>query len=382
MNTFRTSLSGRIRLFSCNQHASDDLSERNGLVMQPQDLPASHLTAMPRNRCRIRNALFIHGGLLLALLLGPAPVFAMVCKTRDAGETVVRADLESTVAIPASVPDGDVVWRSERLNVQVECAKEGIPEVQEEIVLYINPDNLQIGQGIRAGLSMAGVDFMQSEGRISTGHYLPVCTEGEDNIAACPKAVFNLAFSVFIQKFGPTPHSGVASDLLDYRVFQLDSSIGPDPLPGRSLDYRINNLSGLRFVACDAELQVVPEIVDFGDIGIQQVDIGRVIESRSFSLQTRRTCDSPFSLGARFRPVSGRLLGSYLIPDSNDGVGLRLLSAHDERVLPYNEPFHLADLTTDTQAAAVEFTAELSWQKNNPQPGPFEAQVMVDLFYK
>lgn len=320
--------------------------------------------------------------LLMLLLLSPATSFALVCKNQGTGETTLRADLESTVAIPASVADGDIVWRSERLDIQVECSKDGMPSVQEEIFLYLNPDNLKIGQGIRAGLTLAGVDYVQSGGRISTGHYLPVCHEGEGNIGACPKTRFNMPFSVFIQKSGPTPYSGVASDLLDYRVFQLDSAAGADPLPGHSLDYRINNLSGLRFVACDAELQVVPESVDFGNVGIQQVAVGKVIERRPFSLVTRRSCDSPFSLGARFRPVSGSLSGKLLIPKGNDGVGIRILSARDASVLPYNEPFHLADLLNDTQAASVDFNAELIWHKPNPKAGPFEAEVMVDLFYK
>lgn len=318
----------------------------------------------------------------MALLLSPATSFALVCKTQGAGETTIRADLDSTVAIPASVPDGEVVWRSERLDIQVECSKDSMPSVQEEIFLYLNPDNLKVGQGVRAGLTLAGVDYLQSSGRISTGHYLPVCHEGVGNIGACPKTGFNLTFSVFIQKSGPTPYSGVASDLLDYRVFQLDSAAGADPLPGHSLDYRINNLSGLRFVACDAELQVVPETIDFGDIGIQQVAVGKVIERRPFSLVTRRNCASPFSLGARFRPVSGTLSGTHLIPTGNDGVGIRILSARDESVLPYNEPFHLADLLNDTQTASVDFNAELVWQKTNPKAGPFGAEVMVDLFYK
>lgn len=319
---------------------------------------------------------------LMMFLLTPATGFAMVCKTQGAGETVIRANLDSSVAIPASAPDGEIVWRSERQDLQVECIKDGAQSGAEEIFLIVNPDNLKVGQGIRAGVTLSGVDYQQSSGRISTGHYLPACLEGSGDIGACPTARFNLAFSVFIQKSGPTPHSGVASDLLDYRVFQLDGARGANPLPGQSLDYRINNLNGLRFVACDAQLQVVPESIEFGNVGIQNVAVGRVIERRPFSLVTRRSCDSPFSLGARFRPVSGSLSGSYLIPAANDGVGIRILSARDDAVLKYNEPFHLADLLNDVQAASVDFNAELVWQKNSPKAGPFAAEVMVDLFYK
>ena len=320
--------------------------------------------------------------LLLALLLSPATCFALVCKTQGSGETTLHADLGSSVAIPANAPEGDVVWRSERLDLKVECAKDGMPALQEEIYIYINPDNRQIGQGVRAGVTIAGIDHLQSSGRVRTGHLLPVCHEGEANIGSCPKVGFNLGFSVFIQKFGPTPPSGVASDLQDYRVFQLDSGAGLNPVPGASLGYQVNNLSGLRFVACDAELQVLPQTVEFGNVGIQQVAVGKVVERRPFSLVTRRDCDSPFSLGARFKPVTGSVIGDYLIPAANNGVGIRIVSSRDESIIRYNEPFHLADLLGDTKAASVDFNAELVWQTQTPKAGPFEAEMMVDLFYK
>jgi hypothetical protein len=319
---------------------------------------------------------------LLLALLCPATAFAMVCAVQDSGAKVVSDDLGSTVAIPENLAQGEIVWRSQRHELQVECAKDSLPSVQEDIYLQINPDNLSIGQGIRAGITLAGIDYVQGDGRIATGQSLPVCREGEGNVAACPKARFNLTFSVFIQKYGPTPPSGVASDLLDYRLFQMRSGVGPAPLPGESLDYRINNLSVLRFIACDAQLQVQPEIIEFGNIGIQQVEVGRVIARRPFSLVTSRTCASPFSLGARFRPVRGAVSGNLLIPSGNDAVGIRLLSAASESILPYNEPFHLANLLGDTESTHVDFNAELVWQKTAPSAGPFEAQLMIDLFYQ
>lgn len=317
---------------------------------------------------------------LLLSLFSPATGYALVCKTQGSGETVIRDDLGSTVAIPATVPDGDVVWRSAPFNVQVECAKQDQQEIQEEVFLYLNPDNLQVGEGIRAGLTLKGVDYVQSGGRISTGQFLPVCHEGEANIEACPRVRFNLPFSVFIQKYGPTPPSGVASDLLDYRLFQLNGIGGPDPMAG-SLSYVINSLNGLRFVACDAQLQVLPETLAFGEIGIRQVELGKVFARQPFSLVTNRNCDSPFSLNARFRPVTGRLSGDLLLPAMNPSLGIRLLDSRGS-IMRYNEPFYLADLLGDDQSAQVDFSAELLWTSKSPQTGPFEAEVMVDLFYK
>jgi hypothetical protein len=317
---------------------------------------------------------------LLTFLL-PATGMAMTCKAQGSGETVVRADLSSSVAIPATLPDGSVVWRSERLNIPVECAREQ-PGAAEEVFLYLNPENLQIGEGIRAGLTLNGVDYLQSNGRIATQQMLPGCSETGQSIRACPAVSFNLPFSVFIQKYGPTPPSGIASHLLDYRMFQLDSGSGMNPVPDNNLNYVINNLAGLRFVACDAELRVMPETVEFGDVGIRNVRVGEVAAFQRFALATSRTCDSPFSLNARFTPVSGTLAGDVLVPVNNDSIGIRITDAITNKPVRYNEPFHATDLPEGTYSATADFNAELVWQTPSPKPGPFSAEVMVDLFYK
>lgn len=318
----------------------------------------------------------------LVLSIASADAMAMTCKTQGSGEAVVRADLGSSVAIPAALADGAVVWRSERLNIAVVCAKDGNLGIAEEVSVYLNPENLEVGQGIRAGLTLNGVDHVQSQGRISTEQILPACQEDDSNIGACPTVSFNLAFSVFIQKFGPTPPSGAASELLDYRMFQLDSALGLNPFPGDNLNYVINNLKGLRFIACDAELRVMPEVVEFGQVGIRDVRVGKVADFRRFALATSRTCDSPFSLDARFTPVSGVLSGEVLVPVNNNSVGIRIVPAQGGKPFPYNEPFHLNDLLGGNYSATADFNAELLWQTETPTPGPFEAEVMVDLFYK
>jgi hypothetical protein len=315
---------------------------------------------------------------LLMTLLMPGFAMALTCKTQGAGESVVRADLSSTVAIPANLPDGSAVWRSERLNLAVECARDE-PGGPEEVFLSLNPDNLQIGEGIRAGITLNGVDFVQTSGRIPTQQHAPACTEAG---SACPSVTFNLPFSVFIQKYGPTPPSGVASGLHDYRMFQFDGGSGQRSAPDTSLSYVINNLEGLRFVACDAELRVMPETVDFGDVAIRNVRVGERATFQRFALATSRTCESPFSLNARITPVSGRLEGDVLVPVDNESVGIRITRARDDSTVPFHEPFHLTDLLEGNYSATADLNAELLWQTSTPTAGPFSAEVMVDLFYK
>ena len=48
------------------------------------------------------------------------------------------------MAIPASVANGEVVWRSEPLDIQVECVKDDQPLVQEEVMLSLIA-NLSVG---------------------------------------------------------------------------------------------------------------------------------------------------------------------------------------------------------------------------------------------
>lgn len=314
---------------------------------------------------------------LLLGLLSPASAFALTCSVQGSGAAVVSADLGSTVAIPASAPNGSIIWRSEPIQLAVDCSRDSLSSAPEDVFLYLNPAHQVIGQGIRAGLSFEGVDHRQTSGRIATGRSIPVCLDA----LACAPASFNLSFSVFIEKFGPTPPSGIASHLQDYRLFQLDGGSGLGAV-GDSLNYMINNLAGLRFVACDAELQIIPETVDFGRIAIQNVVVGQVIERRPFALHTSRTCDTAFSLDARLKPVSGTLAGELLIPNGNDGVGIRIVRSGGAVVIPYNRSFHLAELLGDTRAAMAQFEAELLWNSDRPKAGPFSAEVVVDLFYK
>lgn len=315
-------------------------------------------------------------GLLLLGLLSPSTGFALTCTLQGSGALVASADIGSSVAIPASSPNGTLVWRSEPLSLAVECAREAAGAAQD-VYLYLNPARQVVGQGIRLGLSYDGVDHRQSNGRIAIGRSVPACTQAQ----ACAPLSFNLDFSLFIEKFGPTPPSGVASQLQDYRLFQLDGGSGPGS-DGNSLNYVVNNLGGLRFVACDAQLQVIPETVDFGRVAIQNVVVGQVVERRPFALHTSRTCDSAFSLDARLKPVSGSLAGELLIPNGNDGVGIRIVRAGGGPLIPYNRSFHLAELLGKTHAATAHFDAELLWNSDRPKAGPFSAEVVVDLFYK
>lgn len=310
-------------------------------------------------------------------LFGSAPCFALTCTLQGSSAVVASADLGSSVAIPASAPNGTLVWRSEPLNLAVECVREDPTGAAEDVYLYLNPARQVVGQGIRLGLTYEGIDHRQNHGRIATGRSVPACGAGQ----SCAPLSFNLGFSLFIEKFGPTPPSGVASQLQDYRLFQLDGGRGPGN-DGHSLNYVLNNLGGLRFVACDAQLQVIPETVDFGRIAIQNVVVGQVVERRPFALHTSRTCDSAFSLDARLKPVSGTLAGELLIPNGNDGVGIRIVRAGGGPPIPYNRSFHLAELLGSTQAATARFDAELLWHRERPRAGPFSAEVVVDLFYK
>ncbi|RMP10575.1 hypothetical protein ALQ30_200094 [Pseudomonas syringae pv. persicae] len=67
---------------------------------------------------------------------------------------------------------------------------------------------------------------------------------------------------------------------------------------------------------------------------------------------------------------------------ANDSLGILITSAVNGEPLRYNEPFHLAEQLGETNAASADFNAELHWNTYKSRPGPFDAEITVDLFYK
>lgn len=323
----------------------------------------------------------LHAALAL-LLLAPSSAWGVTCSLQGSGETLIRGDVGATLAIPATLPEGALLWRSEVIQRRVECVKDNAQTAAEEVVLLVNPTAQPIGTGVRVGITWQGVDYLQQTGRIATGVRLPACPSAGSAQPACASASLDLTLSVFLEKHGATPYSGQVSHQASVEVFRVGSHLDDATSARNSLAYQLDNLTGLRFIGCDAQLQVLPESIDFGKVTMQDVEVGGVAATRPFALLSSRTCDTSFSVDARLQPVSGALNGNLLVPLGNDSIGIRIRHAGNGAVVPFNRYVHLADLLRDSPSAVSRFNAELVWRTTRPLPGAFSAEVLIDLVYK
>lgn len=321
-------------------------------------------------------------GAVVLLLLVPSTAHSMLCSLEGSGETLLRGDFGPTLAIPATLPDGALLWRADEILRRVTCVKDNAQPASEEVVLQVNPMGQTLGTGVRAGITWNGVDYLQQTGHIATGAHLPACPTAGSAEPACAGVSLDLRLSVFLEKSGATPYSGQVSHQASYEVFRLGSHLDDATPASTSLAYQLDNLAGLRFIGCDAQLQVMPETIDFGKVPMQDVAVNAVAATRTFTLLSSRACEASFSVAARFQPVSGVLTDNLLVPQGNDSVGIRISHADDAEVVPFNRYFHLADLLGDSPSAVSRFNAELVWRTPRPVPGPFSAELLIDLVYK
>lgn len=321
--------------------------------------------------------------LLLATLCActalPSTSYALACREDGSGSTIDIAPLGTALAVAADAPDGTIIWESGPRSTNVIC-KDDYLHGREEVYFYLNPANVSIGQGIRAGIRYNSVPVTQNSGKYGTGFF----SDRGCNLSSCvgwDKARFTLNFSVFIEKYGSTPQNGQASTLSQYRVFQLDGITGLNNKPNSNLNYVVTGVNAIRFVPCAPELTITPSVVSFPRPS-RKAQIGEVASTATFSLSLRKACDTPYTVNARFAttPGGGNVINDLLVPPNNNSVGISLSLDGTNRQLPFNTWFPLAQMNT-SGLTRDDFRADLKW-RTLPVPGAFDAAVIVDMFYK
>ena len=322
--------------------------------------------------------------LAMTLLLGasacPATSFALSCKEADTNSAVSKDSLGTALAIPADAPDGTIIWESPLHTVKVICADD-FEQGNQEVYFYLNPGDVNIGNGIRIGIKYNKKTITSSSKKISTGYSSHHGCKWAD-CTGWDKAEFSITFSVFIEKYGPTPTSGQANSLPDYRVFQLDGSYVLNPKPNSNLNYVITGVNNIRFIPCSPDLKITPSIVNFRRALSSTASIGNIASSANFRLGLSSSCDTPYTVNARFAstPGGGTIINNLLVPANNSSVGISLSRAATNEKVPFDKWFKLADLT-GRDLNSTDFKADLIWREP-PKAGSFDASVIVDLFYK
>ena len=195
----------------------------------------------------------------------PSTSHALACREDGTGSIITQEALGTALAVAADAPNGSIIWESGPRSTNVIC-KDDYNYGREEIYFYVNPANVSIGTGIRVGIRYNNQPITQSTGKVGTGFF----SDRGCNLANCKgwdKARFTLNFSVFIEKYDPTPPSGQASTLTEYRVFQLDGVRGLNSRPNSNFNYVVTGMNGIRFVPCTPELTISPSVVSFPILG-------------------------------------------------------------------------------------------------------------------
>ncbi|ROL81466.1 hypothetical protein BLX41_04770 [Pseudomonas protegens] len=314
---------------------------------------------------------------LLLLTALPTTSHALSCKSSDGSAKITEA-LGTPLAIPANAPNGTVIWESEERTVNVVCTDDQNIKSKEQIFFYVNPERKSIGQGIQIGIRYNDKKIVQSSGSYATGN----STWNNCSGTGCNnwEARFSLKFTVFVEKFGTAPTSGNIPALNDYRVFQLDGSGGLNNKKDSNINYIVNGLNNIRFVACEPEIKITPASLDFGRVAITAVQIGKVAGSKSFTVGLNRGCDTPYTVNARFTPTKGKILEDKLVPNDNPSVGISIRNLQNNIQVPFSKWFKLTDLKD--KSYTNNFEADLIWLQNKPIGGKFNAGVTMDLYYQ
>jgi len=316
--------------------------------------------------------------IFLLLFWIPIKSFALACLVDGTDSASFYEALGTDLAVQADAPDGTIIWESEARSIPVRCI-DNAGGGRENIYFYLNPINYFVGEGIRVGIRYKGIAITRASGKYNTGHHSHEgCTLSNCN--GWSSARFTLNFSVFIEKYGATPTTGQATSLTSYSVFQLDGVGGLNASPKYNLNYILTGLNKIRFVPCSPKLTVTPSTIDFGRLSSGGGQSGQQITVSRFSLNLKRDCATPYTVNARFTPKTGSILSGLLVPENNSSVGISLLRAENNEKLAYNSWFKLTDMT-GTTPARIDLLAQLFWRAK-PVIGPFDAAVVIDLFYK
>jgi major type 1 subunit fimbrin (pilin) len=329
-------------------------------------------------------------GLLALLLSFSLPSWALYCKS-VAGESYLTEDI-GPVSVPATVPDGTIIWRSRTHTVPAECWKhpDAHPNVDDPIYFYGNPSGIYSpAWGIEFGLVYKGRTSWDGDWSsapadgVRTGYTSYACPGlSEAAMKACTLVRTNITFQVVIRKRGLEPLTQPSQDTYD--VFQLDGVYGLNNGPGNpfgNFRYQLRGLHNIVGTDCAIDVTAKPEpgTVNFGMVQSTVTGFSPPAPTRSFTLELNKECETAINIGATF--MTAYKNGDYMmLPDPNSKFGIQIRD-QNSNLVPFNEPFPLAKFEAEQPLIIVPFTATMVPMAAEIEEGPFEVMMVVQVVY-
>lgn len=326
--------------------------------------------------------------LMAALAMLPALSHALACKEGGRnGSVMITEDIGSTVAVPITLPSGEIIWHSSVRTVNVSCYKDhnGLREA-EEVFFYPNPRKDSSPQGVQFGVMYNGRPNFDPNLRIATGQVIPKCPS---NIALnqCPTTDFSLSFQVVIATKTPYPGNGSVGKS-QFEVLQFDGVGGINDIKGSNLVYKVTGLDKIRFIQCAVKVSLNPasNALDFGNIAKTVKGLNPAVPRRDFALKLEKTCDDPVKVNGYFRGINGKAdtYTATLVKkkdNSDSGLGLQLFYG-DGRQLRLEQSEFLAEFFKgDRQKTVPMFATIVPTNMGKVEEGPFQGTVNIDLDY-
>ncbi|CNG96585.1 fimbrial protein [Yersinia aldovae] len=338
-------------------------TESNALLALSKNLPLS------RSFCLIL--------ILVSGLFASQQVLALTCVLSTTSASSFTESIANSIAIPQSVPDGTIVWRSELRVLPVKCYMTGAFSA-EAVKAYYNPASIAMPTGITLGANINGVNVdaatSSSTNGVAIGITVPTCS----NSAGCPSTgtTFNASYYIYAKKSGSRP-SGTYP-LASFKVFQLDGSGGMNNVAGSNLVYSASNLGNIRFITCNATASVSPNLVNFGSIVANKPVIGNVVKERNFTITVSKTCSDPVKVSTTYSSLRSIINGNEV--DLGKGLSLQIKNLNTGNYIIYNNVESIADLSS-MNSVTVPFLAQLKWNKNTAVKGSINSAVTFTFSY-
>ncbi|AZD86706.1 hypothetical protein C4K14_3884 [Pseudomonas chlororaphis subsp. aureofaciens] len=323
---------------------------------------------------------------LALLLVLTQKSYALACK-KDGTQANDAVMINTTIAVPNSLPKDTVLWRSGYYSISVTCWQDrGGPS--EYVYFYLSPRDTgltQLGPDLELGVHLNGTDLRCTQlerCRVQLPISFDFCPVG----SGCKDKAqtFPLSFNFFLSKRSqPGPgKEGALTGAMTYPAFQLDGAGGMNVSPDSNFVMTLTGLNQLRYVACATTLSISPKTVNFGGITSTGAQTNKVIKEVPFSITAIKSCNSVYGLNAVLTPVAATAADGYtLVPSNNTSVGISLLKQPSRSAIPFNKEFTLVAPTRD-QTVVNTFLAQLKWRTSKPKLGKFNATATIDVFYK